>query len=416
MRARCGNSMVTLMFEKLGSCQWEKNGPQCIFTVSKIYCLLFLSTILKLAGPSQNLTKGWELLRSKLRIEPETDLGLYLGCLLSKGTNRLHDGTEVTTMTYNMEGLLKLSVEKYLELVGEDTKLKQVSTPSLPEETKQHKARAPAPGDPKHAVQCPWCSKFDPESSVALQPDASDSQPESVEVQWGALAPHAASILMKLLYAARIARFDLLRSMNTLARKCDKMVHSRWCKVIPSHVLCQLYLGEENDWMGRQWHERLIHCVVCRCWFCRMCTVIEVHFRFSYAYSGETYSVSTCWWEQTPGVCEPFYTWGWDRSRWCNPSNNGSSCTQHLGNVDRLISKVVFSWWQSRDDWCGSFWKESNNAASGKDSWNFYYVFTWAYQQRPLRSHVRDHNEDGRGHPHEGIYKSTSMEKGMHVN
>ena len=104
-------------------------------------------------------------------------------------------------MTYNMEGLLKLSVEKYLELVGKDTKLKQVSTPSLPEETKQHKSRAPAPGDPKHAVQCPWCStKFDPGSSVALQPDASDSRPESVEVQRGALAPHAASILMKLSY------------------------------------------------------------------------------------------------------------------------------------------------------------------------------------------------------------------------
>ena len=143
-------------------------------------------------------------LSSKLRIEPETDLGLYLGCLLSKGTNRLHDGTEVTTMTYNMEGLLKLSVEKYLELVGKDTKLKQVSTPSLPEETKQHKSRAPAPGDPKHAVQCPWCStKFDPGSSVALQPDASDSRPESVEVQRGALAPHAASILMKLLVCSK---------------------------------------------------------------------------------------------------------------------------------------------------------------------------------------------------------------------
>ena len=72
---------------------------------------------LKLAGPSQNLTKGWGLLRSKMRLEPETDLGLCLGCLFSKGTNRLHDGTEVTTMTYNMEGLLKLSVEKYLELL-----------------------------------------------------------------------------------------------------------------------------------------------------------------------------------------------------------------------------------------------------------------------------------------------------------
>ena len=126
-------------------------------------------------------------------------------------------------MTYNMEGLLKLSVEKYLELAGKDTKLKQVSTPSLPEETKQHKSRTPAPGDPKHAVQCPWCStKFDPGSSVALQPDASDSRPESVEVQRGALAPHAASILMKLLYAARIARFDLLRSISILARNATK--------------------------------------------------------------------------------------------------------------------------------------------------------------------------------------------------
>ena len=42
--------------------------------------------------------------------------------------------------------------------------------------------------------------------------------------------------------------------------------------------------------------------------FAGMCTIIEVYIRFSYAYSGETYSVSVSWWEQTPGVCEPFYT------------------------------------------------------------------------------------------------------------
>ena len=207
---------------------------------------------LKLAGPAQNLTKGWEMLRSKLRIEPETDLGLYLGCLLSKGTNRLSDGTEVTTMTYNMEGLLKLSVERYLELVGKDTKLKQVSTPSLPEETKQHKSRAPAPGDPKHAVQCPWCStKFDPGSPVALPPGASDSRPESVEVQRGALAPHAASILMKLLYAARIARFDLLRSINTLARNVTKWSIQDDAKLY--HLMCYVNstLGKRMiGWVG----------------------------------------------------------------------------------------------------------------------------------------------------------------------
>ena len=42
------------------------------------------------------------------------------------------------TVSYNMEGLLKLSVEKYLDIVGHETKMKKVTTPSLPEETKEH--------------------------------------------------------------------------------------------------------------------------------------------------------------------------------------------------------------------------------------------------------------------------------------
>ena len=63
--------------------------------------------------------------------------GLYLGCVLSQGETQLHNGKKVKTITYNMEGLLKLSVEKYLDIIGKDTKLKKVSTPSLPEETKK---------------------------------------------------------------------------------------------------------------------------------------------------------------------------------------------------------------------------------------------------------------------------------------
>ena len=110
---------------------------------------------LKLAGPEENLTKGWEMLRSKLNIEPETDLGLYLGCILSKGSSKLHDGTPVSTMTYDMEGLLKLSVERYLEIVGKDTKLKHVSTPSLPEETKKHKSRHHVQGIPRRRYPVP---------------------------------------------------------------------------------------------------------------------------------------------------------------------------------------------------------------------------------------------------------------------
>ena len=66
---------------------------------------------------------------------------------------KLHDGTKVNTVSYNMEGLLKLSVEKYLDIVGHETKPKKVTAPSLPEETKEHPARAPAPG--KESATCP---------------------------------------------------------------------------------------------------------------------------------------------------------------------------------------------------------------------------------------------------------------------
>ena len=137
----CDRKVRELDFVPVGE-EW----PSMYFHKKLQLLLVIYVDDLKLAGPEENLTKGWEMLRSKLNIEPETDLGLYLGCILSKGSSKLHDGTPVSTMTYDMEGLLKLSVERYLEIDGKDTKLKHVSTPSLPEETKKHKSRAPCSG------------------------------------------------------------------------------------------------------------------------------------------------------------------------------------------------------------------------------------------------------------------------------
>ena len=97
---------------------------------------------LKLAGPEGNLVEGWKMLRSLLNIEPETDLGMYLGCTLRKGESRLKDGTRVSTMTYDMESFLEQCIERYKEVAGKDVVLKSVATPSLPEDTKQHPARA----------------------------------------------------------------------------------------------------------------------------------------------------------------------------------------------------------------------------------------------------------------------------------
>lgn len=128
---------------------------------------------LKLAGPKANI-----------------EVGLNLGCLLSKGYQKLHDGTTVSTMTYNMEGLSTLSVEKYQELGGKDMVLKKVSTPSLPAETKKHKSRAQCEGNLKNKVTCTWCAhQFDPAIPLALSRETIDFHVASGESNRGALAP-----------------------------------------------------------------------------------------------------------------------------------------------------------------------------------------------------------------------------------
>ena len=139
----CDRNVKELSFVPVGE-EW----PSMYFHKELQLLLVIYVHDLKMAGPKQNLGKGWEMLRSKLNIEPETDLGLYVGCLLSKGTSKLHDGTSVSTMTYDMEGLLKLSVERYLEIVGKDTKLKKASTPSLPR-NKESQVKSTMPWGPK---------------------------------------------------------------------------------------------------------------------------------------------------------------------------------------------------------------------------------------------------------------------------
>ena len=226
----CDKKVQEIGFKPIGE-EW----PSMYFHDELKLLLVIYVDDLKLAGPSENLAKGWEMLRTVLRIEPETDLGLYLGCVLSQGETQLHNGKKVKTITYNMEGLLKLSVEKYLDIFGKDTKLKKVSTPSLPEETKSSPYRAPSDG--KSKVECPWCAhSFDPEMPVLYETGSSRPGQDSELLSRGNLAPHAASVLMKLLYAARIARFDLLRSINALARNVTKWTKDDDARL--HHLMC----------------------------------------------------------------------------------------------------------------------------------------------------------------------------------
>ena len=235
--------------KKLGFVPIGPNWPSMYYYGKLNLLLVVYVDDLKLAGPSGSLSQGWGMLRSLLNIEPETDLGMYLGCTLKKGENRLKDGTRVSTMTYDMESFLEQCVEKYREIAGKNVPFKHVATPSLPEDAKQHPARAPcAKGD---AVVCPWCScSFSGRGADSPRESAkgsSDTAGRSTEVR-GELAPHAASILMKLLYAARIARFDLLRSINTLARNVTKWTVKDDVRL--HHLMCYVNGSKTRKMIG----------------------------------------------------------------------------------------------------------------------------------------------------------------------
>ena len=74
---------------------------------------------------------------------------------------------------------------------------------------------------------------------------------EVSEANRGALAPQAASILMKLLYAAQICRFDLCTAKHQQLGSQDHQAdQERGCTLAPPHGLCAPVQTSHDDWMG----------------------------------------------------------------------------------------------------------------------------------------------------------------------
>ena len=106
----------------------------------------------------------------------------------------------VTVVEYDMTGFLQQCIDRYTELAGKDVKLKTVATPFY---------------DDKIA-----------------RPIADEQEAR------GELQPIAARVLMKVLFAARMARYDLLRATQGLASRvtkwspdCDKALHRLMCYI-----------------------------------------------------------------------------------------------------------------------------------------------------------------------------------------
>ena len=124
---------------------------------------------------------------------------------------------KVCIVKYDMHEFLVQCVERYTTLSGGrvNAKLRQAETPFLDE------ARPDLPPD------------------------------EFTETNKGVLADVSSNILMKILYAARVARFDLLRPVTALAAKvtkwtklCDRQLHRLVC-YINSTLDVAMY-----GWMG----------------------------------------------------------------------------------------------------------------------------------------------------------------------
>ena len=106
-----------------------------------------------------------------------------------------------------------------------------VTTPFLNDSCDQKDSPQGAPcDDPSHpdAVTCPWClHRFVKGKEAAPSPDKKTSKQTDTKGDGGAptgstLNHEADSVRMKILYAARMARFDLLKATNALACKLTK--------------------------------------------------------------------------------------------------------------------------------------------------------------------------------------------------
>ena len=109
-------------------------------------------------------------------------------------------------------------------LTGQAPTLKQVSTPFLHEDHKD--ALAAMPHSTEKGIVCPWCRHSFVEPGAApvtgkaknkgSGAEEGDQKSKSTSTG-GRLKPIAASVLMQVLYVARMARYDLLRPTCRLA-------------------------------------------------------------------------------------------------------------------------------------------------------------------------------------------------------
>ena len=268
----CDAHLRTIGFEPIKnwlSAYWNQE--------SKMFLIVYVDDF-KMSGPADLMDKTWEKIRQGIATDKPSKAGKFLGCDHKEfkapaeafadtlpgyvtGIRVMPDGEAKPTfvtkadlkkqqsnistetekiekkppqhcryMEYDMEDFFKSCVDRYIELAPKGTKLKKAETPFIDESVV-------TPGDFAHP------NSEAREKALAEQEGAKD------------LGPIAIKCLMKVLYGARMARYDLLRPCNFLASKvtkwdkvCDRKLHRMMCYI--QSTLEIRMIGKVGDYPG----------------------------------------------------------------------------------------------------------------------------------------------------------------------
>ena len=208
------------------SCYWH---PE-----HELFLVIYVDDF-KMSGPKDKLQIGWDLIEKGLKIEPPGELGLFLGCKHEQSVRTLPGtNTKVRVMEYNMEEFLRSCVDRYRELTGVQV-MRKATTPFLAE---------PSAPDFSDGYAAP--TNEEAQAAEARLKEASSGQH---------LESYAAKVLMKVLYAARYARFDLLRAVCYLAQyitkwdeTCDSRLYRLMCYIHGTyHLRLTGWVGDDAE-------------------------------------------------------------------------------------------------------------------------------------------------------------------------
>ena len=199
-----------------------ENWPSVYYNAELDLTLMVYVDDFKMAGPKANLAKGWARIQKHLDLDEPGPVNHCLGCRHRVGTGTVA-GKKVRVMEYDVCDFMRQCVTAYKDVAGDpNMKMREVATPFLP---------SPEGGGDAY---------LGPENP-------SDDQK-------GALASKASSILMKVLYGARAARWDLLKIVQVLATRvtkwtveCDRALHRLMCYInCTSEYTLRGYVGDNS--------------------------------------------------------------------------------------------------------------------------------------------------------------------------